>query len=638
MWVLALIAGAAAVGVDTVSCFLAEDGSCTCGKRKEEDGGPRTSSSGEKEDKKKERVLDPCSLFPPQKLCGDTPRDKVTVITSSDAGERWNVTVIDREVVKQDDKTDSDYDDVVGIFSEPPSPTKILGFGGAFTDAATYVINSLPEDMQDIILEGYFVGLNYTFGRTHMGSCDFSRTNYTLLPNRDFEMAHFVLRDDREWKEGDQSSEHPDAKLELMLRAQAIAAQNTSAHPHALNFFFAPWSPPSWMKDNNDYRQGRILQNSDILEAYASLFLKFITEYKKRGIHFWAVMPQNEPDTWQPPLLYTQFESCRWTPMKLREFVVKYLGPRLRDEHPEIKIFHHDGQMADLESSADEYMRGESAHYTDGFSYHWYTTLFGSFENTWSLFHLLGGGAQVLDVKQKYGDEKMLLSTEACTGAWFPPLFWQKSGPSLGDWSRAYRYARDITYQLLNGAQGWVDWNLALDTTGGPNHAGNMVDAPIIVDTNETQFHANPMYYAIGHYSAYIPPGSQLVEIAQGHYVETAAFIREDDHVVIVVLNDQHHMNSNIRLPNFMIKDRKVRFRVTFRNGDIYVFKHTIKRHSINTIIVPPPANIGDFPRKSSASSQEAKATMSEEKKKMTTSPPFLMVEGEEIIPKITVY
>merc|ERR1719193_479890 len=101
----------------------------------------------------------------------------------------------------------------------------------------------------------------------------------------------------------------------------------------------------------------------------------------------------------------------------------------------------------------------------------------------------------------------MLLSTEACTGAWFPPLFWQKSGPSLGDWPRAYRYARDITYQLLNGAQGWVDWNLALDTTGGPNHAGNMVDAPIIVDTNETQFHANPMYYAIGHYSAYIPPG-----------------------------------------------------------------------------------------------------------------------------------
>ena len=29
---------------------------------------------------------------------------------------------------------------------------------------------------------------------------------------------------------------------------------------------------------------------------------------------------------------------------------------------------------------------------------------------------------------------------------------------------------------------GWVDWNMVLDTTGGPNWANNFVDSPIIVN------------------------------------------------------------------------------------------------------------------------------------------------------------
>ena len=41
---------------------------------------------------------------------------------------------------------------------------------------------------------------------------------------------------------------------------------------------------------------------------------------------------------------------------------------------------------------------------------------------------------------------------------------------------------QDINYW----STGWVDWNMALDIIGGPNWAGNMLDAPLIIDAVST--------------------------------------------------------------------------------------------------------------------------------------------------------
>ena len=40
-----------------------------------------------------------------------------------------------------------------------------------------------------------------------------------------------------------------------------------------------------------------------------------------------------------------------------------------------------------------------------------------------------------------------------------------------------------LIYQNLNNfVQSWLDWNIALDTQGGPSYCGNTVDAPILVN------------------------------------------------------------------------------------------------------------------------------------------------------------
>jgi len=47
---------------------------------------------------------------------------------------------------------------------------------------------------------------------------------------------------------------------------------------------------------------------------------------------------------------------------------------------------------------------------------------------------------------------------------------------------RAEHIGMDILEDLLHWTTGWTDWNLILDTTGGPNHLGNRCDANLIAD------------------------------------------------------------------------------------------------------------------------------------------------------------
>lgn len=142
-------------------------------------------------------------------------------------------------------------------------------------------------------------------------------------------------------------------------------------------------------------------------------------------------------------------------------------------------------------------------------------------------------------VHEQYPD-KFLLATEACAG--FIPIIDQ--GPKLGNWQRAERYGYDILHDLNAFAVGWTDWNIALDMSGGPNWAENVVDAPILVDTaDKGTFYKNPMFYFLGHFSKFLTPGSRRIEAAstapgKQKAMEVTSFVTPDGlSIVAVVMN-----------------------------------------------------------------------------------------------------
>lgn len=164
----------------------------------------------------------------------------------------------------------------------------LAGFGGAFTDAASYVWLTLNENMRNKVLEAYFgpTGNHYTLCRIHIASCDFSLESYTFAPTpNDWTLQNFSLNPDR-----------------VHLMPFLKAAHNWTVNP--IKMFASPWSPPPWMKVPVDGKQQfdgsakpfGLLSSPQVHQTYANYIAKYLTEYKKEGINFWGITIQNEPE------------------------------------------------------------------------------------------------------------------------------------------------------------------------------------------------------------------------------------------------------------------------------------------------------------------------------------------------------
>ncbi|XP_077296545.1 lysosomal acid glucosylceramidase-like [Arctopsyche grandis] len=380
----------------------------------------------------------------------------------------------------------------------------IEGFGGAFTDATGINILSLSKQAQKRVIDSYFSknGLEYNMGRVPIGGCDFSTHPYAynMQPEHDVYLSNFSL-----------TMEDFNYKIPLIREAMNVAT-------NSIHLLGAAWSPPIWMKSNN-----RIGGPSSLIHKYyqtwADYHLKFLQEYKKNDVNFWAISTGNEPTTGLVPV--NTFNSLGWIPSRQAKWLVNNLGPTIRNsEFSDVLILALDDQRFNLPWWLNIMAESNATKYFDGIAVHWYwddLTPISVIENTKQLF-----------------PGKFIISTEACVG----DKPWQKEKVELGSWSRAEKYIKDILENLNHWHTGWVDWNLALDKRGGPNWFDNFVDSPVIVMPENDEFLKQPMFYAIGHFSKFIPRNSKriFVERITGD-IDNVAFLRPDGGISVVFYN-----------------------------------------------------------------------------------------------------
>merc|ERR1719188_1139217 len=124
-------------------------------------------------------------------------------------------------------------------------------------------------------------------------------------------------------------------------------------------------------------------------------------------------------------------------------------------------------------SYAGEVLRNkEAARYSTGVAFHWYT----------------GDRFDSLREFRKTYPGQVLLPTEAA----YERRQWNGAKNPPHDWRFGEGYAHDIIGDLNAGSSGWIDWNLLLDTSGGPNHVNNMCDAAMIADTDGQRLWQHP--------------------------------------------------------------------------------------------------------------------------------------------------
>ena len=148
-----------------------------------------------------------------------------------------------------------------------------------------------------------------------------------------------------------------------------------------------------------------------------------------------------------------------------------------------------------MEWGRDLYADAEAAKYVDGLAFHWYAGgLIRDLDGAVAHYTVDTAFAQFPDAK--------LLPSEGCNCP----------GVKDSDLLRSERYAHDMLRVLKSGAVGWVDWNLLLDFSGGPNHLGNDCDAPIHAEKDFRGVHVQSYLDVIGHFSRHITPGSRRVQ------------------------------------------------------------------------------------------------------------------------------
>ena len=383
---------------------------------------------------------------------------------------------------------------------------QIEGFGGALTESSAYVLSLLPPEKRNELIAAYYSkdkGIGYTLARTHMNSCDFSLNNWACVETPDKTLSSF-------------SMEQTDKYITPLIKD----AQNFAGEKFRL--LISPWSPPAWMKDNNNMNQGGKLLKK-YYPLWAAYFVRFIDELKKRGIDAWAVSVQNEPAAKQV------WDSCLWSASEEAEFAVRHLGPALEkyatapDKRIKIYVWDHNRDLLWERFSKSMAFPGANR-YIDGAAFHWYTG--DQYEN-------------VAKISKKYPDKGLLFS-EGCV----------EGGPRPGAWFSGERYAHNIINDLNSGCTGWIDWNIVLNMQGGPNHVGNFCDAPVLADTGTGELHYNSSFYYLGHFSKFIGPKARRLELSfdsymtpatidgrRGNMMEACAFKNTDGTLALVVMN-----------------------------------------------------------------------------------------------------
>jgi glucosylceramidase len=399
---------------------------------------------------------------------------------------------------------------------------KILGFGGSFTEASAYLVRAMSDMQRENILNAYFSddGARYSLTRTHINSCDFSLSHYAYdtIPG-DTHLEHFSIQKDIK------------DLFPMIHSAQKISTDG-------FRLIASPWTAPPWLKDNNDWIGGKLL--NEYKSTWAKYYAKYIKSCKEHQIPIWGITVINEPHgnggNW---------ESMLFTPQEMTDFVQYHLGPTLENEGlGYINILGYDQNRAGLKEWVDTMYKDEStSKYFDGTAIHWY-------ESTVEYF------PEELLYASKKAPNKFLIQTEACIDSELPrwkddSWYWKEEATDWGwDWAPqeqkylhpkyvpVHRYARDIIGCLQNSVHGWIDWNMVLDRNGGPNWAKNWCIAPILVDTVLDEVYYTPLYYVMCHFSKYIRPDAKIIEsTSTNKNIMVIASENPDGSIIVVIFN-----------------------------------------------------------------------------------------------------
>jgi glucosylceramidase len=427
-----------------------------------------------------------------------------------------------------------------------PSRTyqRMDGFGASITDSSAQVLYRLDPQQRDAAMRDVFSTDQLSLLRQPMGASDFVDGpfyTYDDVPagQTDYDLRHFSVDHDR-------------AQILPLIR-QALALNP------ALKIIATPWSPPAWMKTTGSLIGGRLIDEPRTYQAYAQYFVKFIEEYRAAGVPVYAVTVQNEPQN-RNPNGYPGMDL----PVAQEAKLIDALGPALRRAGLHTKIFGYDHNWSEHPNDIASTPPGENPEVNYPFD------LLGTSAGKWlagTAFHCYSGDPSRQTALHNAFPDKEIWFTE-CSGSHGP------TDPPAQFFSDTLKWhSRNLILGVTrNWGQTVVNWNLALDPSGGPHNNGcDTCTGVLTVGPGSTVTH-DAEYYTLGHLARFVRPGA--VRIASTSFGTTgwngqimdAAFRNPDGSTALVV----HNENDDPR--SFAVAEGDASFDYTLPGGALATF------------------------------------------------------------------
>ena len=367
----------------------------------------------------------------------------------------------------------------------------IDGFGFTLTGGSAQSINKLNSQKRNELLQELFgkndnsIAISYL--RVSIGASDLNASpfSYNDLPagQTDVALSQFSL--------------HPDLNDVIPMLKEILAI-----NPQ-IKILATPWSPPTWMKDNNSFIGGSL--KAEYYGVYANYFVKYIQKMKEEGIVITAITPQNEPlHPGNNPSMYMSAQQQA-------VFIKNHLGPAFAAANLTTKIIIYD-HNCDRPDYPLAILNDVAANpFVDG-----------------SAFHLYAGDINVLSTIHNAFPNKNLYFTEQYTGT---------SGTFEGDLK--WHLKNVIIGSMRNWSKVALEWNLANDANFRPYTPGGCSTCKGGLTINGADsFERNVGYYIIAHASKFVPAGSVRIASNQTANLNTVAFKTPTGKTVLIIEND----------------------------------------------------------------------------------------------------
>jgi len=372
---------------------------------------------------------------------------------------------------------------------------QIDGFGFALTGGSAQTIIRMSAGARAALLKELFgtaanqAGISYL--RLSIGASDLNETVFSYddlsAGATDTAMQHFSLGPD---------------KTDVIPVMKEILRINPS-----IKVLGSPWSPPAWMKTNNDARGGRL--KPVYYPAYALYFVKYIQAMKANGITIDAITVQNEPlhPGNNPSLLLTAPDEA--------DFIKNHLGPAFAKAGIRTKIILYDHNADRPDYPILILDDPQAKKYVDG-----------------SGFHLYGGQVSALtDVHNAHPDRNIYFTEQMVVG-------FNDQGVDITNMDIADPVSRIIIGATRNWSRNVIEWNLAADPQFKPftDRGGcNVCQGAVTIDKDAVTH--NLAYYAIVHASKWVRPGSVRIASNETAGLSNAAFKTPAGKIVCIVAN-----------------------------------------------------------------------------------------------------